>query len=593
MHAMGLNRLHRICSVTFAGLLQAILIPEVRSESVHPRLWLTGGAEMAVRESIRKDPLAAGYHDALMAEAGRVLAARTCRYEIPDGRRLLRESRLALHNIMHAGWAWRLSGGDAFKSRVIEELEAACALKDWNPSHFLDTAEMATAVATGYDWLHAELTPEQRAMCEKAVLEKALLPAREAISRESFWTRPISNWSQVCGAGIALAASVVPAGDPAMRAELVAHCLKLVDGCDRFYLPDGIYPEGPGYWHYGTNYHVMLLAARQALGHGPGKSEPALRSTGRSMIHLTGPTRLVFNFADGSAASGGISPAQCWLASRFDDPLQVRHVREGLERVLGANDGRLARGNSPLGLIWLPPADAGNGAPPESAVFRGSQPVVAFRTGWSHCDVWLAVKGGTPAESHGQMDVGSFVFDAHGTRWFHDMGADNYNLPGYFGGKRWSYFRLQNRAHNTLEIAGMLQDEAAAPCPLVDSATTGKVHHAAFDLTPAYHKSAVRVLRRVRFHPETGRAHISDEVKAPKGPVVWRAFTDAEIELRGAEAVLTKKAGKIRLRSNGENWRVDPATPPGAAENQNEGYRALALEYPAAESVSIEVEIQP
>ena len=29
----------------------------------------------------------------------------------------------------------------------IRELDAACALKDWNPSHFLDTAEMSTAVA--------------------------------------------------------------------------------------------------------------------------------------------------------------------------------------------------------------------------------------------------------------------------------------------------------------------------------------------------------------------------------------------------------------------------------------------------------------
>ncbi|HSP41792.1 MAG TPA: heparinase II/III family protein [Luteolibacter sp.] len=574
-------------------LLAVSATPCLRGETAHPRLWLTHDAENAVRETIPRDPLAARYHDALMAEADRVLSARTCRYDIPDGRRLLRESRLALHNIMHAGWAWRMTGGETYKARVIAELEAACALKDWNPAHFLDTAEMATAVATGYDWLYSALTPEQRAMCEKAVLEKALLPAREAIARKSFWTRPVSNWSQVCGAGIALAASVVPAGDPAMRAELLKHCLDLVDGCDRFYQPDGVYPEGPGYWHYGTNYHVMLLAARQALGHGPGKSERALRSTGRAMIHLTGPTRLVFNFADGRASSGGISPAQCWLASRFDDPLQVRHVRKELERDLAKNDGRVARGNSPLGLIWLPAADSGNEEPPKSAVFGGSQPLATFRTGWNDRDVWLAVKGGTPAESHGQMDVGSFVFDAHGTRWFHDMGPDNYNLPGYFGGKRWSYYRMQNRSHNTLEIAGMLQDAITGSCPLVDSATTGDVHHAAFDLTAAYHPSAERVLRRVRFDPETGMARIGDQVTAPKGPVVWRAFTDADIELRGTEAVLTKKEGRILLRSKGANWRVDAATPPNADEHQNENFRALTLEYPAADNVSIVVEIQP
>jgi hypothetical protein len=44
-----------------------------------------------------------------------------------------------------------MGGGEKFRLRTIAELEAACALKDWNPSHFLDTAEMASAVATGYD----------------------------------------------------------------------------------------------------------------------------------------------------------------------------------------------------------------------------------------------------------------------------------------------------------------------------------------------------------------------------------------------------------------------------------------------------------
>ena len=49
-------------------------------------------------------------------------------------------------------------GEERFKERAIRELDAACAMKDWNPSHFLDVAEMATAVAVGYDWLYPVLT---------------------------------------------------------------------------------------------------------------------------------------------------------------------------------------------------------------------------------------------------------------------------------------------------------------------------------------------------------------------------------------------------------------------------------------------------
>ena len=78
------------------------------SEIPHPRLWMPVTAEAAVREKIARDPLAARLHAVVMEEADRVLQNRTCRYEIPDGKRLLAESRLALHNITHCAWAWRL-----------------------------------------------------------------------------------------------------------------------------------------------------------------------------------------------------------------------------------------------------------------------------------------------------------------------------------------------------------------------------------------------------------------------------------------------------------------------------------------------------
>ena len=148
-----------------------------------------------------------------MAGADLILDERTCRYEIPDGRRLLAESRRALNNVMHCAWAWRLSGKEPYRLRAIAELEAACALKDWNPSHFLDTAEMATAVATGYDWLYPTLTPRQRGMCERAIIEKALKPAKALYDTGGWWTKGRNNWSQVCGSGIALAAAAVAGND--------------------------------------------------------------------------------------------------------------------------------------------------------------------------------------------------------------------------------------------------------------------------------------------------------------------------------------------------------------------------------------------
>lgn len=560
------------------------------AEKPHPRLWLPKSSEASLREKLARDPLAAKLQAGVMTEAARVLKSRTCRYEIPDGKRLLFESRLALHNILHTGWAWRITGDEKFRLRAITELDAACALKDWNPSHFLDTAEMATAVATGYDWLYPTLTPEQRVMCEKAIIEKALKPAKVVYDKGGWWSKPGNNWSQVCGSGIAIAAAAIAGNDAGLAENLFDRGLDLVERCTEFYAPDGMYPEGPGYWHYGSDYHVMLLATCKALDR-PFVESPLMNKAGNSIMHLTGPTRLPFNFADGGAGYETPSPAQCWLAARFKDTVQALHVRQLFTRAM-AEDKRLKC--SPLSLLWLPDAPA-TGAMPIAAVFHGEQAVATFRTGWSPKAAFLAIKGGTPAASHGQMDVGSFVYDAHGERWIHDFGSDNYNLPGYFHSQRWSYFRLQNRSHNTLEINGKLQKSTSKPCPLVAQTLTGNPLAAAFDLSDAYSNAATKVLRSVRFDSNSGNTRIEDEITQPAGNVVWRAFTDARAKVKGDQVILSKNGSQIILKriSAAGTWTITDAKPPTAEENQNEKFRAVVLTIPKAENISAVVEIRP
>lgn len=561
------------------------------SEKPHPRLWFPKSAEAAVRGKIEKDPLASNLQAIVMTEAGKVLNARTCRYDIPDGKRLLAESRLALHNILHSAWAWRMTGEEKFRLRTIAELDAACALKDWNPSHFLDTAEMATAVAAGYDWLYPTLTPDQRAMCEKAIIEKSLKPAKAVYDKSNWWSKPGNNWSQVCGSGIALAAAAIAGNDEVLSENLFDRGLKLVEKCAEFYAPDGMYPEGPGYWHYGTDYHVMLLAASQTLGRGSADN-PLMNKAGNSIMHLTSPTRYAFNFADGGSGMEKPSPAQCWLAEHFQDATQARHVRDLFTRAM-AEDKR--PDCSPLSLLWLPLAPTADQALPLAAVFQGEQAVATFRTGWSPKDAFFAIKGGTPAASHGHMDVGSFVYDAHGVRWIHDLGKENYNLPGYFGGKRWTYFRLQNRSHNTLEINGKLQNPKANPAPIISQKLTGNPLTAVLDLSAAYTESAEKVVRSVAFDTQSGAVKINDEVTNPEGPVVWRAFTDAKVEVEGDRVILRKNGSQITLRrvSAAGTWSVTEVKPPTPEENQNRGFRAAVLTLPQAGQVSAAVEIQP
>jgi Heparinase II/III-like protein len=561
------------------------------AEKPHPRLWFPKAAEAALREKLSRDPLAAELQARVMTEAREILKSRTCRYEIPDGKRLLAESRLALTNVLHSAWAWRMEGDEKFRLRAISELDAACALKDWNTSHFLDTAEMATAVGIGYDWLYSTLTPEQRTRYEKAIVEKSLLPAKAVYDKGSGWSKPRNNWSQVCGSGIALAAAAIAGNDAGLSEPLFEQGLRLVEKCAEFYAPDGMYPEGPSYWHYGTNYHVMLLAAARGLGQ-PFQDDPILKQAGNSIIQLTGPTRQAFNFADGGTGEEKPSAAQGWLASHFRDPAQTQAIRDLIARVLRDDKNPVF---SPLMLLWLPEAPSSRSVSPLASAFRGEQAVATFRTGWDSQATFIAIKGGTPAASHGHMDVGSFVFDAHGLRWVHDLGKENYNLPGYFGNKRWSYYRLQNRSHNTLEIDGNLQNPQSKPCPLLSSTLTGNPLAASFDLSAAYSDSAGKVIRSVRFDPLSGRTILEDRITKPTGPVVWRVFTDAEPEVKGDQVTLRKNGSQITLKrlSDAGEWSTRDAKPPTAEENQNRGFRAVVLTIPKADEVSARVEIQP
>lgn len=563
-------------------------------ELAHPRLWMTRDGEAGIRELVGRDVLAGRMEAAVVAEAGVILGKRTCRYEIPDGKRLLGESRLALHQVMHTAWAWRMTGEEKYRLRVIAELDAAAAMKDWNPSHFLDTAEMATAVATGYDWLYGSLTAEQRERYEEALVEKALKPARKVYDGGGWWAKPGNNWSQVCGAGIALAVVATAGHVEGDWREMFDRGLKLVADCGRFYEPDGNYPEGPGYWQYGTNYHVLMFGACEPLGLAVPES-PVLRKAGESIMHLASPNGAMYNFADGGPGRALASPAQCWLARHFKDAVQARRVRDLLEREYLGEGGR-GKGDRyfPLAILWLP-AEPERVELPLAAVYGGQQAMAMFRSGWGRGDAYLAVKGGTAAASHGHMDVGSFVYDAHGRRWLHDLGAENYNLPGYFGGKRWTYYRLQNRSHNTLEIGGKLQDARSKPCPVVASEVRKGPFSATLDLSAAYAGSAGSVVRTAGFDPRTGVAEVSDRIVAPVGEVVWRAFTDAEVGIEGAVVTLRKGGEAVRLeRLSAEGvWSVDDAAPPTKEENPNRGFREVVLRVPAAAEVGVRVAIRP
>lgn len=582
----------------------------------HPRLLLTPAVLEKVRDRVAADPLAALVRDATVVSADESLARRTCEYRIPDGKRLLGESRAAIHVVLHTALAWRLTGERRYLDRCVKELDAACGLPDWNPKHFLDTAEMATAVALGFDWLHADLDPSARARYRAALVARAIRPAEEVLAAGGWWTNVRNNWSQVCGAGIAVACAAVAEDRAALQASPFARCLALLRGCEAFYAGGG-YPEGPAYWDYGTSYHVLGLAVAADLGETI-RVPPPLAASAGFMTHLRGPSGLLFNYADAHPHRDSFIPARGWLLRNIPagaepsgadstDALAVdlRRGLAGLEpelRRTGGNDRFF-----PLHLLWLPTEPTRDPGLSWARSYGGQQPVVTLRSGTDDATaVFVAAKGGTPRASHGHMDVGSFVYDALGRRWIHDLGGDDYNLPGYFGERRFEYFRLSSRSHNVLVIDGRLQEPTCDPCPIDDVVTTADAATAGIDLDAAYRLAsgplAEHVTRRVTLDYGPQCVTICDTIESPVGDVRWQAVIDAETALDGSRAVLRRDGRAVVLEvktacdppaATACSWVVEDARPTTARENQNEGFRILSCTVPRAPHIEIEVTIAP
>lgn len=573
-----------------------------------PRLLLTKNAEDRIRERLAADPLMRLVHDAVVVTAEDSLSRRTCEHCIPDGKRLLAESRHAIEIILHTAMAWRLTGDRRFFDRAVRELDAACALPDWNPAHFLDVAEMAMAVALGSDWLDAEFLPEQRQRYHDALRSKAIGPARLQLTSKASWPRISNNWSQVCGAGIMAACAAIADDDAGLSTTPFATCLEIVERSARFYEPDGGYPEGPGYWDYGTEYHVLGLALAAQLGRTI-EAPPHLLAGAAFMAHVRGPSQRFFNFADASPGIDPLTAARGWLIERAHDAALAADLRDSLWQrrdslgKKGANNRFFA-----LHLLWLPtepvsPVDR----LPLCAAFSGEQPTAMLRSAWDDPQaLFVALKGGTPGASHGHMDMGSFVFEVDGRRWIHDLGGDDYNLPGYFGKQRWDYFRLNARSHNVVLIGDRMHNPACTPCPIVSSRLDRPPYAVRFDLTPAYtfgtDRLAKRVEREVSLDVAAREVRIRDTVSAPIATVRWQCMVDVMPRLSGSRSFLSdgRRGVTLEITSGTAAWQTEPATPPTPTERQNEGYHLLFATFPPpthqppdAAPVVIEVVLRP
>jgi len=553
----------------------------------HPRLFITDRQLGEIQEKIKSQPSLQVFYQALLTKAEGLLNQKPVE-RILTGRRLLGVSRRCLDRVIHLSAAYRLTQQRAYLERAEKELLAASGFSDWHPSHFLDVAEMTAALAIGYDWLYDDLSEESRQAIGGAILEKGLKPSL----KHTGWVRGHNNWNQVCNGGITVGALAIMEEEPELAQSLVHRAINGVQAVMKYYEPDGAYPEGPGYWVYGTSYNVILLAALESVlgtDFNLSKASGFARSAGY-YLHVTGPTGRYFNYPD-SGSGGGFQTSVFWFARNYNQPWLAWRQHQFLRQASKGNGSVLVRSRfSPLILLW----HESEAAVPESRCWagRGSNPVAMFRSSWTDPEaVYLAIKGGSPGVSHGHMDVGTFVIDAEGVRWAVDLGPESYhkieslgmNLWGRGqGAQRWKIFRYNNLSHNTLVVNGQHQ-RVKGTAPMIRYSEDPSFPHVVFDLSGVYAGQLAQAYRGGGLLSGDTMV-IQDEFQATDeaATVRWAMVTPAEVTIKSDTSALLTQKGKTMLFTVGTKEKIQLQTystaPKEDYDAANPGTRMIGFE---------------
>lgn len=541
----------------------------------HPRILLYNGEEEAVKKTINSDKTWLKIHDGILAECDRLLGvAPVERKQI--GRRLLSTSREALRRVFFLSYAWRMTRDNKYVQRAEKEMLAVSAFSDWNPSHFLDVGEMTMAVAIGYDWLYHNLSQDTRTAVKTAILKKGLEPSLDP--KYNSWLRATHNWNQVCNAGMTYGAMAIYEDHPDFARTIINRAIRSIELPMKDYSPDGAYPEGYGYWGYGTSFNVMFLSAIEKLfGKDFGLSSiPGFLQTAGYLENMTGPSGNSFNYSD-VGSGGSLQPPMFWFAGRLKDP-QLLWVERG--RLMDNDAGKFVSNRLlPAIILWSNGVNLNAITEPKSTMWvgKGSSPVALMRTSWSDpAAIYVGLKAGAANVNHAHMDIGSFIMEADGVRWAMDFGSQEYESLESKGIKlfgreqdaeRWKIFRYNNLTHNTLTFNNAYQ-KVDGYAPISAYSNNAMYMHAITDLSAVYKGSVAKAVRGVAL---INRQYVAvrDEIETlPQETTVrWTLLTPATVKIIGKNmAELTKDGKKLTLQVQEpanitmRTWSTEPTT---------------------------------
>ena len=587
-----MNKFFRSCLVLIIisyasiGLVVSLVSIEWDKLSPHPRLQWRAGEEELIKDKISKVPELRIIHQRIMANAERYMVKPTNYYH-KKGKRLLDVSRDAFMMLHDLSYAYRMTNEIKYAKRAEQELRAVTQFPDWNPSHFLDVGEMAMGVSIAYDWLYDQLSPETKTMVEKAILKFAFIPASPEYSPkmgkevDNWFYGANHNWNQVCNAGLGMAAiafyEVYPKEcDKVLKRAILTMSIPLSE-----YAPNGAYPEGLGYWGYGTTFQAMLNSSMiSALGTDFGLSDyPGFLESGYYNLYMASVSLRSFGYSDGGANSLESNSGMFFIAAKKKDP-SLLYTQLKLIKL-----NRFTNTLLPAYLIYSKNIDFSNIQPPKQKFWSGDgkTPVVLYHSEWTDPNSkFLGIKGGCAQTSHAHLDAGSFCYESNGVRWATDLPQDSYlriEEAGVDlwnqndGSERWTLLRQNNKYHNTITVNGK-PHLATAVIGIRKKFNSKNKKGGSLDLTSLFRGDVKKVEREIALINDHYLL-ITDIIEAAEveANIQWTMVTETKPRILSEKVIqleMNGKTAKLMIDSPSDvSWQIWDNKPEKACETPN------------------------
>jgi len=568
----------------------------------HPRIMARAETFDAIKALVAQGGLPAEIYAGVKQSADKTLTAPLPKYEKRDGKRLLDVSRRVLDRVHSLALVYRLERDPRYAQRAWQELATAAQFEDWNPSHFLDTAEMTHAFALGLDWLYDGWTESQRKLLREAIVTKGLREGLKVYDSKKGWARNENNWNQVCNGGLISGALAIADAEPQLAARIVQEAARSVTLAMKHYAPDGAGTEGVTYWAYGSRYNIVLLSSLEtALGTDFGLSQVgALGASGYYQMYMCGADRISFNFAD-CGLSPMSEPQHFWLARKYNVPA-FSWFR------LSALESKQQRGGV-WDLLWFDTRGRGMNVQtlPLDRHFRGAE-CASMRSSWANDALMVGIQAGDSMNlgGHRHLDLGSFILDALGERWIMDSGTEPETYMSHrHRNPRSAYYRVRAEGHNlpVLNPDRGPDQNPKAVAKFVKFESAPQQVTAVVDLTEAYQPHARRATRTFTM-PQRQRLILTDELHAVKSSELWWFLhTEAKVTLsdNGRTATLSRNGKKFVVRLEeppAAAFKVMecaplPTSPHPEKQASNRGRCKLALHWGSVQSVRIRAVLEP